>query len=163
MDDASVLQVAFVMEEKQALPEIVDLLPPERHDAIIRTAAEDELWPEVLDLITHLRPEQTVTFAELPGLMEDGVLEGIVAVAREYELWPGLLPLVPHLEPPALERVGTIVGALGLSEEELTRLRGAGEDPRLRPGLELLLEAAGVSERPRRARSRASRSPSAPA
>ena len=105
MDDAALLQVAFVLESKDSLQGLIALLPPERIDGIIDAASREDLWPEVLDLLSHLDTEQTRRFAELPSIQAEGVLERIVSVAREGQLWPHLLPLIPFLPEPGRGRV----------------------------------------------------------
>jgi hypothetical protein len=146
MDDAALLQVAFVLEEKPGVAALVDLLGPDRSAGFLRAATEQDLWAEVLDLVAYLRPDQTERFLDLPELREPAALERIVAVAREAQLWPQLLPLVLGLPDEAVDSLGAIVGGLGLDGEELTRLRAAGEDPALRPGLARLAAAAGLAD-----------------
>ena len=125
MDDAALLQVAFVLESKDSLQGLIALLPPERIDGIIDAASREDLWPEVLDLLSHLDTEQTRRFAELLSIQAEGVLERIVSVAREGQLWPHLLPLIPFLPEPGRGRVDEILGGLDLSAEERERLGAA--------------------------------------
>ncbi len=125
MDDAALLQVAFVLESKDSLQGLIALLPPERIDGIIDAASREDLWPEVLDLLSHLDTEQTRRFAELLSIQAEGVLERIVSVAREGQLWPYLLPLIPFLPEPGRGRVDEILGGLDLSAEERERLGAA--------------------------------------
>lgn len=190
MDDSALLQVAFLLESRDSLEELVELLPPVRLNGILDAAADEDLWPEVLDLVGSLsesqarsmadaaasRDEQVLNsliaaaqehgmwdaalpitrlmsqtsrrrFAELKAIQVDGVLESIVAVAREHQLWPDVLPLVPCLPEPAMTRLGAIVGALGLSDEELGRLAAAVGDAELREPVLALAAAAGLSDR----------------
>lgn len=190
MDDSALLQVAFLLESRDGLDELVDLLPQSRLDGILDAAAQEDLWPEVLDLVSNLSEGQASAmanatadrdervlgslivsaqehgmwdaalpitrlmsqasrrrFAELEEIQVDGVLEAIVAVARERQLWPDVLPLVPCLPEPALARLGDIVGALDLSEEEVGRLAAATHDDKLREPMFQLAAAAGMSER----------------
>lgn len=76
MDDAALLQVAFVLESKDSLQGLIALLPPERIDGIIDAASREDLWPEVLDLLSHLDTEQTRRFAELPSIQAEGCWSG---------------------------------------------------------------------------------------
>ena len=146
MDDASLLRVAFVLESKGTVSELVDLLGPGRAAGTIAAAAREDLWLEVLDLVSHLELRQIHPFLEIPQLSEAAVLARIVAVAREEELWPQLLPLVEHLPEAAVASLGQIVGGLGLDPDELDVLRAAGGDAALRSGLARLAAAAGLSE-----------------
>jgi hypothetical protein len=145
MDDASLLRVAFVLESKDTVSEVVDLLGPGRTAGVIAAAVREDLWVEVLDLVSHLELRQIQPFLDIPQVSEVAALARIVAVAREEELWPQLLPLVEHLPEAAVGSLGQIVGGLGLGPDELRALRDAGNDPAVRPGLARLAAAAGLS------------------
>lgn len=147
MDDGALLQVAFVLESKSSMAQLVDLLARERIEAILAAAGREDLWAEVLDLVSHLTLNQQRRFAALPAVSEPQALERIATVAREQELWPQLLPLVPYLPEPALATLGGILAGLDLDDGELDALRAAAEDPGLRPGLERLASAGGLGER----------------
>jgi hypothetical protein len=58
MDDATLLRVGFMLEDKGRLPLLVSLLPEQRVRGLIAAAAEAELWVEALDLLGHLSAEQ---------------------------------------------------------------------------------------------------------
>ena len=67
----ALLQVAFVLDDKSRLDHIVGLLPRNRFDAIMKAAAEHDLWSPLLDLLDHLRPDTRAALiaqlAELPA------------------------------------------------------------------------------------------------
>ncbi len=146
MDDSALMQVAFLLESRDGLQELVELLPLARLEGIVRVVGEEDLWPDALELVGNLGPGGQKRFAELNAIQADGVLEAIVAVARERQLWPGVLPLVPFLPETTVARLGGIVGALDLSDEEMARLAGAANDGLREPVLQLAA-AAGLSER----------------
>lgn len=58
LDDEALLQIAFVIEDKDRLDHVVSMLAHERLTGIVRAAAEAGLWPEALDFLSHLGPEQ---------------------------------------------------------------------------------------------------------
>jgi hypothetical protein len=147
IDDSALLQVAFLLESQDGLQELIVLLPPARMEGIVKVVSQENLWPEALELVGNLSRPAQKQFAELKALQRDGVLEAIVAVARERQLWPNVLPLVPHLPKRALARLGGIVGALDLSDEEVGRLVAAAGDDDLREPVLALAAAAGLSER----------------
>jgi hypothetical protein len=126
MTDADLLEVAFVLENKDGLPGLIDQLPAPRLEGLIDAATAEGMWPEVLDLLRHLRDDQSQRLAELEAVLRDGVLEEIIAVARECGQWPQLLPLMPHLPPGERERVRHIVAGLGLTASETAELTAAG-------------------------------------
>lgn len=93
IDDASLLQVAFVLESKDGLAELVDLLPPERLDRVIDAAAREDLWPEVLDLVGHLSPDQQQRLADAAAGHDDGALTSLVRSATTHDIWAAALPV----------------------------------------------------------------------
>ena len=108
MDDASLLRVAFVLEDKGTVSELVDRLGPGRAAGVIAAAAREDLWVEVLDLVSHLRPAQIQPFLEVPQLSTRAVLERLVEVARQEELEAQLLPLVEQLPAAAVAELGEL-------------------------------------------------------
>jgi hypothetical protein len=147
MDDSALMQVAFLLESRDGLQELVELLPPARMEGIVSVVGEQDLWPDALELVGNLGPAGQKRFAELNAIQADGVLEAIVAVAREHQLWPDVLPLVPFLPETTLGRLGGIVGGLDLSDEEMARLAAAASDDGLREPVLQLAAVADLSER----------------
>jgi hypothetical protein len=93
MDDSALLQVAFVLETKEGLQELVELLPVERIDGIIEAAATEDLWAEVLDLVSHLSDEQASRLADAAAARDDLVLASLVASAQSNDIWEAVLPI----------------------------------------------------------------------
>jgi hypothetical protein len=104
LDDRALLQVAFVLESKDSLNELVSLLTGDRVDGIIDAAAQDDLWPEALDLVGGLENEQQAEFARRIGTRPTEVLESMLAAVDQLGLWEELRPLEAHLRPEARER-----------------------------------------------------------
>ena len=143
MDDRSLLRVAFVLESKESLKDLIGVLPADRLDGIIGAAAEENLWPEVLDLLTHLTLEQRQALVERAAARDDGsTLAALLAAAQQEDMWAELLPLIPLLPEKGRERVAAIVAAMdpGQREEISQRLRAAGLMDRLGPLGEALLD-----------------------
>jgi hypothetical protein len=112
LDDKSLLQVAFVLESKDSLDHLVELLPDSRRQALVDVAANEQMWIEALDLLSHLSAENRRRFAESGSLDRAGVIEAIVNAAIENDLWEELLPLVPELPIDAQRRVADEVAKL---------------------------------------------------
>jgi hypothetical protein len=112
LDDKSLLQVAFVLESKDSLDHLVELLPDSRRQALVDVAANEQMWIEALDLLSHLSAENRSRFAESGSLDREGVIEAIVNAAIENDLWEELLPLVPELPIDAQRRVADEVAKL---------------------------------------------------
>jgi hypothetical protein len=87
MDNAVLLQVGFVLDDKAALDRLVALLPAGRMDGIITAAAEENLWLEALDLLAHLGADQRRQILDSPNALDEETLEQIVACVVEHELW----------------------------------------------------------------------------
>jgi len=104
LDDRALLQVAFVLESKDSIHELVSLLSPERVDGIIDAAARDKLWPEALDLVGNLDEEEQAEFAQRTGARPPGVLDSMLTAVDDLGLWEELRPLEAHLPPEAQER-----------------------------------------------------------
>lgn len=93
IDDEQLLQVGFVLEEKDSLRGVVALLPPARLNGLIDTAAAHDLWAEALDLLIHLdKPRQRRLIAAAIQRGEE-VLSPLVQAAEQYELWEAVLKL----------------------------------------------------------------------
>lgn len=91
MDDATLLRVGFVLEDKTGLPHLLGLLDQGRLDALITTAAEHDLWIEALDLLNHLDADQRTTIVASAIALDEAALEGIIAAVIDYELWDEVL------------------------------------------------------------------------
>jgi hypothetical protein len=118
MDDASLLRVAFVLESKEGLDDLVAMLPPERLDSVIDAASREQLWVEALDLLASLAPEHRAELAERAGEHGDTVLEQVVRTAAEQDLWVELLPLLDGLSPDGVEIVAREAARLDPSQRE---------------------------------------------
>lgn len=98
LDDASVLRTAFVLEGKERLDRVVELLPEGRLEGVIRAAAGEDLWPEALDLVGHLAEERQVEVARITARQAKRLLDGLVRSAQKNDLWDLVLPLVARME-----------------------------------------------------------------
>jgi hypothetical protein len=118
MDDAALLRVAFVLESKEGLDDLVAMLPPDRLDSVIDAAGREQLWVEALDLLANLAPERRAELVERAATHGDALLEEIVRTAAERGLWVELLPLVDSLPPDAVECVAREAARLEPAERE---------------------------------------------
>jgi hypothetical protein len=87
MDDRALLQVAFVLDPKEKLAEVADLLGDDRLELVIEESAADGLWAEALDLVTHLNEAQQATLAEAVARRDPGERERLA----EYAYAEGLI------------------------------------------------------------------------
>lgn len=96
MDDRMLLEVAFVLEDKDQLSRLLSMLPEERAAGIIAAAAENGLWVQALDLLNHLTDDQrhAMVVATL-GLHTDALDSALNAIV-EHDLWDEMLLIAEH-------------------------------------------------------------------
>ncbi|QWF79001.1 hypothetical protein [Amycolatopsis sp. CA-230715] len=71
IDDAALLEVAFVLDDKARIDHVVRLLPSPRFSGVVVAAADSGSWESVLDLISHVslgrREKFVAALRELPA------------------------------------------------------------------------------------------------
>lgn len=102
-DDADLLKVAFVMEGKGALDDVARLAQ-DRFAGLIRTAYEQDLWAEALDLVGHLSIELRAELGDVAAAQGDELLDALVRAAGELAAWDALLPITAAMSEPGLRR-----------------------------------------------------------
>ncbi|TSE00278.1 hypothetical protein FOS14_07560 [Skermania sp. ID1734] len=102
--DEDLLRTGFVMEQPEMLPEMIRILPEERLRGVFRTAYEQQLWPEALNLLDYLDDATRGHMADVAAGEEDAVLNGMVATAHEQGLWDVALPVVRSMNPQSRRR-----------------------------------------------------------
>lgn len=110
-DDADILRVAFVMEGKEKLNELIDVAR-DRLPGLVQTAHEENLWPEGLDLIGHLSVENLAQLAEIATAQGDDVLNSLVYAARELDAWDIVLPVTAVMTPDSVRRFAKLSAVL---------------------------------------------------
>ncbi|RZQ62234.1 hypothetical protein [Amycolatopsis suaedae] len=82
--DAALLQIAFVLDDKDHVGNVIRLLPEARFGGLARAAAEHDLWAATFDLLDHVGPAHrarlVAAVAELPAEHRDRAAEQ----AREH-------------------------------------------------------------------------------
>ena len=99
IDDETLLLTAYVVEAKGNLGALVGLLPPERLETIIRSAAELDLWPEALDVLGHVSERQRGQLGDIAAAQDDAVLDTMVRAAQRDGLWADVLPVTRAMSP----------------------------------------------------------------
>jgi hypothetical protein len=90
-DDRSLLRVAFVLDDKDRLDELVGQLPKRRLAGIVQTAADDALWVEALDLLGHLGDDRRAEVVATALELDDDAVETITDAVLEHDLWGEVL------------------------------------------------------------------------
>ena len=110
LGDADMLLTGFVMEDKDRLDTVIELLPPERLHGIIAAAHDHELWLEALDLFMHVTPQRRGQLGDVAAAQDEHRLAGLIdAVARE-DLWDVLVDVAEAMSPAARKRVAAAAG-----------------------------------------------------
>jgi hypothetical protein len=104
IDDATLLRISYFVEEKDQLDHVVGLLDLERVRNAIRSAADEDLWPQALDLLTRVTPSRAGALADLAAEEEDDVLGGMVFAAQRDGLWDVVLPVTQNMSDDCLRR-----------------------------------------------------------
>ena len=131
-DDRSLLRVAFVLDDKDRLDDLVGQLPERRLAKIVQTAADDALWLEALDLLGHLgdrrRSEIVATALEL----DDAALETITDAVLEHDLWGEVL-IIAERDRSLQAKLAARLDSLTPAQRRAvgTRVRSAGAMERL--------------------------------
>ena len=129
-DNAALLHVAFYVESKAKLNDIVGLMATERLRAIVLVAGAEgsNLWDEALALMSHLSPEWCRKIGDLAADQDEAVLTRLLRTVHQQNLWDSLLPVIAQMSEhsrqklarlPALaeaEVLATVVGAADREE-----------------------------------------------
>lgn len=98
--DVDLLQIAFVLEDKDHLSVAVSLLPDKRLRGIMRAAGKNDLWAEAIDLVLHLDDEQYMRVIDMVAVESDEILDALVRTAHEERLWSLVVPIASDMEKP---------------------------------------------------------------
>jgi hypothetical protein len=142
IDDASLLQIVFVLEGKQRLNHVAGLLPEARLPGLVRAAAKGKLWSEALDLLSHLGEHRRGRFADVAAEQSDEVLDGLIAAAQEHELWDLVLPVTRVMSEQSRQRFAALpaIHDPGVLASLVRATAEQGLWPELLPLVELLPE-----------------------
>jgi hypothetical protein len=110
-DDGDLLRVAFVMEGKDKLDELLDIAR-ERVPGLIRAAHQEDLWGEALDLIGHLSIENRAELAEVASTQDVEVLDSLIRAAHRIGAWDALLPVTAAMNEAGLRRFAAVPAVL---------------------------------------------------
>jgi hypothetical protein len=103
-DDADLLRIAFVMEGKENLDELIDVAR-DRLAGLIRVAYAQHMWAEALDLIGHLSIENRAEIADIAAAQDEELLCALIHAAQELSAWDTLLPVAAAMSEAGLRRI----------------------------------------------------------
>jgi hypothetical protein len=91
--DAALLQIAFVLDNKARVDDMLALLPERRLDGVLGTAAEHDLWPAALDLLAYVAEPRLARLLGSLDRLPDSARAEAVRHARELGVLDRLGPL----------------------------------------------------------------------
>jgi hypothetical protein len=108
IDDESLLRIVFVLEAKQRLNHVTGLLPDRRVAGVVRAAHKAKLWPQALDLLSHLGERRRGRFADVAAEQSDKLLTDLIAAVQREGLWDLLLPVTRVMSERSLQRFAAL-------------------------------------------------------
>lgn len=98
-DNAALLQVAFFVETKARLNDIVSLVPESRlSEIVVRASAPgSQLWAEALALMSHIGPQWQQRIGDMAAAQDEAALTGMLRTAQAQDLWDALLPAISRM------------------------------------------------------------------
>lgn len=123
MSDADLLRIAFLLEDKSRVDELIDLVE-DRLASIVAAAHEHDLWAEGIDMLATVGVENRGRLGDLTASHGDAVLEGIIRAAARLDAWDALLPvtrtmshdsLLAFCAHPAVHEPQTIASIVGVA------------------------------------------------
>jgi hypothetical protein len=112
MNDDDLLRAAFLMEDKERLDELADVLGDQRLEGLIDAARTAGLWPEVLELLRHLGERRRGKLVALAAARGEEILGPLLQAAEEQGLWDEVSMLVALLDADARERLRTALRSM---------------------------------------------------
>jgi hypothetical protein len=95
LDAALLLRTAFTMEDKHRIDGIAAGLDDGRARAVMAVARAEGMWPEALDLLSHLGEEQRRRVAGFAAELPASALRDLAACAKEFGLLGDLVAAMP--------------------------------------------------------------------
>lgn len=144
IDDADLLRVAFLLEDRSAIDNVVDVVA-DRLPGVLTAAAREGLWSQALGLLGAINDEHRATMGDLAAELDPEQLGSLIQVAHETSAWSTLLSVIRVMR---LESLRVFAANPAVHEEATV---GAVLDVALAEGLWLhLLPLAGeLPEAPR--------------
>jgi hypothetical protein len=106
-DNAALLHIAFFVEDKKRLNDLIGFLPETRLKDIIYLAADEsqDLWPEALALMNDISPAWRKRLGELAASLDESVITSMARSAHTKHLWGAVLPIIGVMGRPQQERL----------------------------------------------------------
>lgn len=111
-DAAELLRIGFVLDTKERLDDVLRLLSAERLQELVHVAADQELWPEVLDLLANVGEERYGELVDVAAAQEDEIVRGLVAAIDQERVWDQVVPVLDAMSDQSARRFAAIADEL---------------------------------------------------
>ncbi|MTE16385.1 hypothetical protein [Nocardia aurantiaca] len=92
MSDPDLLRIGFLLEDKNAIDDVLHVLA-DRVPGIIRSAYDQSMWAEGIDLLDSISPHNRPWIGDITAGLGGDVLDGLITAATELDAWSTLLPI----------------------------------------------------------------------
>lgn len=95
-DGEALLQTGFFIDDAQRLNDILDILPADYLNDLIRAAADEstDLWPHALALMSVVAPHWQARLVNMAADGDEDTLSSMVRGVVKHDLWAVTLPLM---------------------------------------------------------------------
>lgn len=109
-DNRALLHIAFFVENKARLNDLIGFLPEQRLKDIILVAANESenLWAEALTLMNLVNRQRRTQMGNLAASLDESVLLGMARAAQEQGLWAAVLPIIAVMDVSHQQRLANL-------------------------------------------------------
>ncbi|MDA3921242.1 MAG: hypothetical protein PF501_11285 [Salinisphaera sp.] len=94
----ALLRIAFFVENSAQLETVIEHLSNTRRGELLQTAANEQLWPEVLNTLSLLDGNTRTELARQALTEDAAIVDSLIRAAAAQDLWPQLLSLGEALD-----------------------------------------------------------------
>lgn len=99
--DIDVLRSSFMIENKERLADGLAMMSDERLESITKTAASEDMWLEVLDMMSHLEFDEFRRVVTPAMRLDVATLSELIDFVHENEFWYVAIPAICLAEDPS--------------------------------------------------------------
>ncbi len=105
LDDRTLHHVGLLIEQRDRLGHVLELLPIERRINLLRIVDSEGAWPQTLALLSHLGDRVKGYMGDSAVALGEKVLNRLLDITHQHKLWRPLLEAIVHMQPDAQRRV----------------------------------------------------------
>ncbi|WP_405494714.1 hypothetical protein [Nocardia sp. NBC_00511] len=92
MSDSDLLRIAFLLEDKTAIDNVLHIVA-DRVPGVIRAAAAQDMWAEGIDLLDSIAPHNRAWIGDTTAGLGDDTLDALITAVARLDAWATLLPI----------------------------------------------------------------------